>query len=643
LDRSGISTQYKIDAWDYNASTGVFSKEYTTTTTDGSGGTGLTMFDFNSDNIAELVYRDEDSLRIMRANSLTGHLDNLATFPGGSGTIFEYPIVVDAYQTGSARIVVISSNGSGGFKTNSSLRIYASAGNPWAAGRKVWNQYSYNPTFVNNDLTIPANPVNPSIIMPGADGLIGTGDDVQPYNSFQQQVTVLDTLGIPIFLLPDGRLDREHSSLHFEGDSASLRVCITNQGDAALGKPAYVSLYKDYAVPDSLVLTDSVDVYIYPGDTVCLNIAVPHVSDLLPFTRFVVRLNDRQGAHPHQLECDASDSIVWYVNPELPLLMRKDATLNSVRDNGAYPNPVAIMNLETATYDLTIYNTNLSTSSTLYITDTLPAYMDYVTGSSPTATVGSTSGTPSRTVLQWTYNGISQKWLNMSYQARTQSGANASQPLYINRVAVKSPLIELPYGAGVPVPDSVRVISANSTYHQGAGVSLVTFSAAVGGSIFNAEPQAVDYHTTVRSSSLLVAPDSGYVFAGWSHPEYISHRGVEIPAASGVLDLDTLLIYGNVELTAVFAKDENLNKVPNLVKVDDDASEEAVVSQIWSSGGEIFVIPAEKPSVLRIYSAEGLLIRQQTLLTTNLFKHRLPKGIYVVTLNGGAGQKVVIE
>jgi hypothetical protein len=137
-------------------------------------------------------------------------------------------------------------------------------------------------------------------------------------------------------------------------------------------------------------------------------------------------------------------------------------------------------------------------------------------------------------------------------------------------------------------------------------------------------------------------PDSGYVFAGWSHPAYVSLKGVEVPADSGVFDLDTLPIYGDVELTARFAE-ANLNKVPNLVKVDDDASEEAVISQIWASGGELFVQPAETPSILRIYNANGVFIRQQTILAKGITSIRMSGGVYIATLNNGLGVKLRIE
>ena len=71
------------------------------TTTDNSGLTGATAFDFNGDGINEVVYRDEDSLRIISGPSGL----NLATFPCGAVTGSEYPIVVDINNDAEAEII----------------------------------------------------------------------------------------------------------------------------------------------------------------------------------------------------------------------------------------------------------------------------------------------------------------------------------------------------------------------------------------------------------------------------------------------------------------------------------------------------------------------------------------------------------
>ncbi|MDR1723111.1 MAG: hypothetical protein LBR84_04125, partial [Tannerella sp.] len=138
-----------------------------------------------------------------------------------------------------------------------------------------------------------------------------------------------------------------------------------------------------------------------------------------------------------------------------------------------------------------------------------------------------------------------------------------------------------------------------------------------------------------------VVPDSGYVFAGWSHPAYVSLKGVEVPADSGVFDLDTLPIYGDVELTARFASESLASS--KILAPDMRDQRENPSPRIWSSGNELFVQPIEMPSVLRLYTLKGILIRQQTLLNKNVTKIKMSQGVYIVTLNNGIGVKIMIE
>ncbi|MDR1224402.1 MAG: hypothetical protein LBL07_16195 [Tannerella sp.] len=104
-----------------------------------------------------------------------------------------------------------------------------------------------------------------------------------------------------------------------------------------------------------------------------------------------------------------------------------------------------------------------------------------------------TSGNPLRDVLSRTLSGILQDAdSTVACEAGPESGANASQPMYANR-------------AWVAVADSMLIVPTNSTYRQGAGTSMVTFSAGYGGSICNAGRQAVDYGTAA-GEGIPVAP-----------------------------------------------------------------------------------------------------------------------------------------
>ncbi|MDR1723311.1 MAG: DUF11 domain-containing protein, partial [Tannerella sp.] len=391
------------------------------------------------------------------------------------------------------------------------------------------------------------------------------------------------------------------------------------------------SFYRDSVSLASLIRADSINAMLSPGDDTCVT---RYVRIQPPFTDLVLRINDNGVKYPYQPECHYEDSIVSR-NPALSAYMKKRAWLNAETDNrnGTYPNPVAVLNGDVITYRITALNANPVTGGSMTVSDTLPAYLNYIVGTgSPTPSETTYGTTPPRKVLTFNFSALTPYSTHTAeFKAETAPGANASQPLFVNR-------------AWVTVSNTLLVPTDSSTYHQGAGVAVVTFAAAAGGSIFNFEPQAVDYRTSLRSEPLLIVPDSGYVFAGWSHPAYVSLKGIEIPATTGILNLDTLLIYGNVELTAVFELYRDSLSSKEAISPDDIALSNTIATpRIWSSGSEILVKPATVPSILRIYTPDGILIKQQTLLTKDITKIKMPAGLYIATLNNSVGTKVLIE
>jgi uncharacterized repeat protein (TIGR01451 family) len=305
--------------------------------------------------------------------------------------------------------------------------------------------------------------------------------------------------------------------------------------------------------------------------------------------------------------------------------MEKHATLDGVAHDGKYANPVSVLFGDEIEYKITAVNANLQAGKVI-ITDTLPAYLEYVSGSASTngfGTIAMTSDAPPpREVLTWTLNSVQPLTSHtVSFEATPVKGAVASQPMFINK-------------AWVQTSDTI-LSQTNGTYHQGAGVSVVTFSAAAGGAIFNADRQALDYRTSPRGGVLIV-PDSGYVFAGWQHDAYYSLRGELIPADSGVMRLDSLVVYGNVDLRASFAPDSAA------ADPEDDALAATAETgdKVWAHAGTLYVRTAKGVTV-RVYTADGLLRRSFVTTTAGLTTRPLfEPGIYIVTLNGNAGWKV---
>lgn len=684
------ATAGRIDGFRLNNNQ-TFNRVYTFNTTDDSGMTGITLFDFNQDSIMELVYRDMTHLRIMQANPGAGTFSDLQTFPLTSGTALEYPVIADVNNDGAAEIVV--TGGTTASATQGAVHIYKSGNQrAWASARKVWNQYAYNVVNVNEDLTIPQFQLNPATVFAGSDGVMGTSDDVRPYNAFLQQQTSLNANGNPVWLLPDVYPDPSLVSSSVIGDSVNVTVGIVNQGDALIGSPVYVTLYKESVTTANKIRTDSASIQIMPGDTGYVTVRMADITPYLPMLNIIARVNDDGTNFPYQPECDDTNNETAILNPAINLMMKKDATLEGIPHNGTYANPVSVLFSETIEYTITAVNANTATGNVI-IRDTLPPYLGFVS-SNPAAVLTMTGTIPQQAALDWIITNIAPMGTTtVSVKATPQAGSSFSQPMFINR-------------AWVTVSDTITV-PTNATYHQGASVGLVTFSAGSGGNIYNAEEQALDYKTTPRTG-IVIVPNEGYRFTGWSHENYTSLRGHTIKAENRIMQYDTLTVYGNVNLQANFELEEyaieyhlnggvNAEHNPPVYTIEsgtitlkapektgdlftgwtgfngekpqpdvtiptgstgelelyanflhsgrekESLSRNSEEDKIWAVNDELYIRTQKTESVVRVYSAEGILQKQQTIRQMGETKMKLQKGIYVITLNNNIGKKIIIE
>ncbi|MET0403926.1 MAG: kelch repeat-containing protein, partial [Cystobacter sp.] len=116
-----------------------------------SGKNSSTTFDFNGDGKLEVVFTDETKLRILDGATGTLVFETL----NSSGTTHEGPVVADVDADGQADIVVgANSHAYPGFN---GIRVFH--GENWRSARRIWNQHAYSITNINDDGTIPAQPV----------------------------------------------------------------------------------------------------------------------------------------------------------------------------------------------------------------------------------------------------------------------------------------------------------------------------------------------------------------------------------------------------------------------------------------------------------------------------------------------------
>ncbi len=127
--------------------------------TDQSGRIGLTAFDFDGGGITELLLIDQTRLWIFAGD--TGN-PKMCSDMHESPTHMEYAMVADANGDGIAEIVSPGAppDGADNNSTNQGLKLFKSVSDDWAAGRRIWNQYAYHITNINDDGTVPDAPAN---------------------------------------------------------------------------------------------------------------------------------------------------------------------------------------------------------------------------------------------------------------------------------------------------------------------------------------------------------------------------------------------------------------------------------------------------------------------------------------------------
>lgn len=266
IDNDGLSemiiqcgvagTDQKYQAYKYNPDTRTFVFIWAFAPDEDSYSNGITSFDFNQDGLLELIMCDQSTLRIVNGSGISHITHNdtipvyiIRSFPFSEVAKMQYPVIVDADDDGNAEIVSVGSD---------KLNILESDGSPWAPTRKVWNQYMYNVTNVNNDLTITQFPFNNAMPFINPDGVI-----LRPYNNFLQQVTAFDQYGRPY--IPAADVSINNLTLDYNKDEVLLNVVCSNDGDRTLFGPFSIMVFENNYGGD-IIKSHSVNKNLGVGD-----------------------------------------------------------------------------------------------------------------------------------------------------------------------------------------------------------------------------------------------------------------------------------------------------------------------------------------------------------------------------------------
>ena len=296
----------KVTAYQYVPATQSLQQMWLKNTSDLSGATTLTAFDFNQDGSVEIVYRDQSDLRII--DGTTGN--NISSLACMAPTAVDYPAIVDLDRDGQAEIVASSNTFESNQDKHAKLVVFHSPANAvWAPARYVWNQHAYNVVNVNNDLTIPASNFNPATAFTGPDGVVR-----RPFNNFLQQATTLDQYGQPFITLANLSVS-SNPTITYDGDNIQVVMTVCNTGELVFEGPLYVSTYTSSG---DLIQTTEVSQSLQPGECIPLTLDIS-VSLLATFENpypLRVSVNDQgEGTAQYgglQSECDTTDNSIQF-------------------------------------------------------------------------------------------------------------------------------------------------------------------------------------------------------------------------------------------------------------------------------------------------------------------------------------------
>ena len=307
-----------VTAYQYVPATQSLQQMWLRSTSDLSGATTMTAFDFNQDGSVEIVYRDQSDLRII--DGTTG--DNISTFACLAPTAVDYPAIVDLDRDGRAEIVVSSNTYESNHDKHAKLIVFHSPANTvWAPARYVWNQHAYNVVNVNNDLTIPANNFNPATTFTGPDGVVR-----RPFNNFLQQATTLDQYGRPFMRLLNISATTD-TSLTYENGTFTFSYKFCNTGGQTLSNPFHITYYaNNYHGP--IIRTETINDPLTVDNcmTFTVQFSDAELSAFPDLETIVVAVNDNgtgvAQTGGQQEECDTTDNFFYF--PASPCNIPKD-------------------------------------------------------------------------------------------------------------------------------------------------------------------------------------------------------------------------------------------------------------------------------------------------------------------------------
>jgi hypothetical protein len=269
------------------ASGAIFVKWFKATQDQSSNATGSSVFDFQGDGAAEVVYADECYMRVYSGTDGAVQLQ----IPNSNGTIHEYPLVVDVDGDGNSEILVVATNpanpcgGIPNYQTRRGLYVYGDANDAWVPTRKVWTQHTYHVTNATAQGNVPEKELD-NWTTPGL-------------NNYRQ-----NSQGEGVFNAPDLTVDL---AIGLDGCFAKLELRATVYNKGALGVPAgvEVSFYEGKDASGKLLGTLVTDKALLPGGSTKISLVID--APVAP-TDYFVEVDKASEGGGDVAECDEDNN-----------------------------------------------------------------------------------------------------------------------------------------------------------------------------------------------------------------------------------------------------------------------------------------------------------------------------------------------
>lgn len=205
---------------------------------DSSKLTSSSVFDFNGDGAAEVIYNDECEFRIF--DGVTGGVHFAAISRGRTWT--ENPIVADVDSDGNAEVVTFANtepgdrceeDGQNPIGPNG-IRVWGDPQDTWVPARRIWNQQSYHVTNVTEGGRIPVTPASSWKSYAG-----------RSYNTYRSQPR---TFGVAPDLTVTGvGLFSPNAQCGDLSDVINITYEVTNSGDLRVGPGVTLAFFGTWA------------------------------------------------------------------------------------------------------------------------------------------------------------------------------------------------------------------------------------------------------------------------------------------------------------------------------------------------------------------------------------------------------------